>query len=211
MSNITRPTSCPTCSKEFPALLSELKRGGAKYCSIDCYRKSPRKDFRGTPEERFWRFVDKKGPEDCWLWNGSTTKPGNNGQIPYGMIGIDGKNRKAHRVSWEIHNGPIQEGMNVLHNCPTGDDSMCVNPGHLWLGTLKDNMQDCIKKGRFYFRSKDQNGIRNPYAKMTPESVSELRRLYSEGWTRKELAEKFGIHQTNAWYIIQRRTWKEVP
>ena len=76
---------------------------------------------------------------DCWEWQAGTNN------IGYGMIRDGSKMRTAHRVSYEEHKGPIPPGMCVLHNC---DNRICCAPHHLWLGSLKDNTQDMIRKGR---------------------------------------------------------------
>ncbi len=90
---------------------------------------------------RFWRFVEKT--ETCWLWHG-----GNDGKMGYGTMQFNGKKTVAHRISWEMANGPIPDGLWVLHNCPGGDNPACVNPAHLFLGTRADNMRDAHQKGR---------------------------------------------------------------
>lgn len=59
----------------------------------------------------------------------------------------------AHRVSWELFRGPIPNKLFVLHKC---DNKNCINPDHLFLGTAKDNIHDCIRKGRAWF----QKGLR---------------------------------------------------
>lgn len=101
---------------------------------------------RGPVEERFWKYVDKRGPDDCWNWLGS-------GVEGYGTIGLGGrKGGKAlsHRVSWEIHNGKIPDseeyhGVVVRHKC---NNRLCVNPNHLTLGTQADNVKDMwVNKG----------------------------------------------------------------
>lgn len=99
-------------------------------------------------EHRFWSKVNKNGPihpivGQCWVWIGACNKN-------YGNIKINKKFNYSHRVSWELHNGPIPNGMCVLHHC---DNSLCVNPKHLFLGTKYDNTHDCINKGRFIFPS----------------------------------------------------------
>lgn len=79
--------------------------------------------------------IDTSG---CWIWMGGTSHG-------YGHIKINGKTKKVHRVMWELTNGPIPEGIFVLHTC---DIPECANPDHLFLGTHTDNMRDMIKKGR---------------------------------------------------------------
>lgn len=91
---------------------------------------------------RFWRFVVRgTTDDDCWGWVGATQHPG------YGRIGVGGGGNVgfAHRVSWELHNGPTPNGLFVLHRC---DNPPCTNPRHLFLGTQQENLKDMTAKGR---------------------------------------------------------------
>ena len=94
-----------------------------------------------TLPTRFWKKVDKRGPDECWFWTGAIERTG----LPYGFIGVPKGMEQAHRVSYRLNNGPIPPGMCVCHEC---DQPLCVNPEHLWLGTRKDNNDDKMKKGR---------------------------------------------------------------
>lgn len=101
------------------------------------------------------KFHDKykKGTQtdDCWVWQAATFGPGSSGRcLPYGAFNApkeDGSKKLwlAHRFSYSIHKGDIPEGKIVMHSC---DNPRCVNPDHLSAGTMKENMDDCIKKGR---------------------------------------------------------------
>src|SRR5688572_3057412 len=96
--------------------------------------------FAAIPlRERFESWYTPEPNTGCWLWFGAAFHKG------HGAIHDGGKQRKAHRVSWELNIGPIPEGFCVLHRC---DVSCCVNPRHLFLGTRGDNNRDRTAKGR---------------------------------------------------------------
>jgi hypothetical protein len=90
-------------------------------------------------EDRFWAGVDTSG--ECWVWTRATNEGG------YGKIGDGHRVRGTHAVSWELAYGPIPRGVGlcVLHRC---DNPPCVRPDHLFLGTVQDNNQNMIRKGR---------------------------------------------------------------
>jgi len=99
------------------------------------YRKSP-------IDVRFHQSYTKI-PNGCWNWLGATSFKGR--KWSYGIINKDKKPYLAHRVSWELHNGPIPKEMDLCHKC---DNTLCVNPDHLFLGTQADNNRDRDLKGR---------------------------------------------------------------
>lgn len=94
--------------------------------------------IRGDHVARFWSKVQKT--DDCWLWTGTTW-----GQPEYARFKIGNKYSQASQYSWELHNGPMPEGLWALHRC---DNPLCVNPAHLFVGTRQDNMDDMKAKGR---------------------------------------------------------------
>jgi hypothetical protein len=147
-----------------------------------------------TLEERFWEKVVKS--EGCWSWTGAT------GDFGHGVIGSGGQRGrllKAHRVSWEIHFGPIPPGLCVLHHC---DNPPCCNPDCLFLGTLADNNEDKMAKGRGDFLY----GATNPSARLTQAQVDEIRSRYPAE-TQVQLAQVFGVHYTTIGRIVHRRGW----
>lgn len=89
-------------------------------------------------EERFWERVDKKGPNECWLWTAATAKG-------YGHISENYKRLSAPRVSLRLSGVHIPKGKCALHIC---DVPLCVNPAHLYVGTQADNMRDMYERKR---------------------------------------------------------------
>ena len=151
--------------------------------------------MRKSIQDRFEeRFIKSDG---CWEWIAYKDGGG------YGIIKIDGKKQKAHRVAYRLYVGEIPDGMCVCHRC---DNPGCVNPGHLFLGTMADNMRDCENKGRRVHPSGEKNGR----AKLTEAQVVEIRVRYSEGDTQSELAKEFGVTQTAISHIVYGRNWPKL-
>lgn len=130
---------------------------------------------------RFWSRVDKSG--ECWIWTGAKTAAG------YGEIYLDGRMVYAHRLSSEMAEGPIPEGIFILHKCDRPD---CVKPEHLFRGTHQANMDDMWAKGRGN-PGRHPFGDEHPRAKVTDDQVVEIRRRRWAGESRATLAAEFGI------------------
>lgn len=132
---------------------------------------------RESLEKRFWARVNRT--DSCWLWRGPFAKNG------YGQIGSGSTVRKAHRLSWELHNGPIPPGFWVLHRC---DVRECCNPDHLYLGKATENNRDS------YERKRRPVGEEHPQAKLTTEQVLDIRSRYKAGEKAKTIALLYNIH-----------------
>lgn len=152
-------------------------------------------------EDRFWRKVKKT--KACWIWTGATNH-GGYGLLRPGRPGGGGYVR-AHRVSWEIHRGPVPDGLCVLHDCPGGQDNpACVNPDHLWLGTRVDNHRDRDAKGH------SPSGVKNGQAKLTQREVLAIRRDLAAGVTGRVLSSRHGVAEAHISRIKNRSKWKHV-
>jgi hypothetical protein len=159
-----------------------------------------KKHARGTLEERFWNFVDKKSEDECWHWTGQILATG------YGRISLGAKkdgNEGAHRVSWKLHNKKdIPSGMFVMHKC---DNPKCVNPYHLSIGTPKDNTQDMIAKGRK--RVVSPKGEGNGKSLLDAEKVRLIR---SSKLSHVELGRQLGVSSNCIRGVRIGRTWSHI-
>lgn len=133
-----------------------------------------------TPQGRFWRQVERKGPEDCWEWQGYVNRDGY-GECSLGL---------SHKVSWEWANGS-SDALCVLHKC---DNPPCVNPAHLFLGSAAQNTADMIAKGRGWWQAED---VRSPRVSSLDADRAakdaELQELVAQGWSHSRIAEHFGV------------------
>lgn len=148
--------------------------------------------MRKKAEERFWDMVSKSSA--CWQWTGATFKSG------YGMFRYQGRLWRASRLAYTLATGPIPTGKNVCHSC---DNRLCVRPGHLFVGTPKENSEDAVQKGR------QSRGEARWNARMTAERAKDMRERYAAGATQVNLAEVFGIDQTTVCQILKGKTWRD--
>lgn len=156
-----------------------------------------RADIQKEVTEKFWSQVDIREPDECWEWQGSRDVNG------YGTFCILNENYRAHRVAWMFSGGAIPKDNNycgtmyICHHC---DNPPCVNPKHLFVGTQKDNMQDCHNKGRNADMSRDFHG----QSKMTTEDVRIALYWWSLGNMSKQMiADHFGVKRPTIHRIIK--------
>jgi len=147
---------------------------------------------RVTLLERFWRHVSVG--DGCWEWQGALYDGG------YGLFTLEGRNRRANRIAWELTFGSIPKGLLVCHKC---DNPSCVRPGHLFLGTNAENMADKVQKGRSRWHSGESNGM----AKLTPERVQAIREGSEQGLSYRALARMHGVHYSTVGEIVRGEIW----
>lgn len=143
-----------------------------------------------TLEERFWANVDRRGPNDCWLWRGKGINGG------YGRIRDNGRLWYAHRLSFWLRWDTEPEA--VCHRC---DNPPCVNPAHLREGTRADNTDEMWAKGRA--------GLPHANGKLSAEQIAEIRTRYTGGLAHtKALGAEFGISLRSVYRLINGPTPK---
>ncbi len=149
----------------------------------------------GSIAIRFWRKVNKGPVNECWEWIGGLDHRG------YGKMGegpAGGKTLAVHRVSYELHFGPIPEGQLVCHRC---DNRRCVNPAHFFLGTQKDNMQDCKNKDRHHAKS------RHYKSKITTEISQRVLELRKAGMSHEKISKEIGTCRQSVSNILSGNHW----
>lgn len=194
--------TCEYCGETFAVPRYQLRHRTPKFCSLTCFHSN-----RGKwSEAAFWSRADTSNT-GCWEWQRGRNKNG------YGRF----MGSYAHRIAYRLAHGLIAPGMKVCHTC---DNPPCVNPAHLFLGTDKDNMADCRRKGRFrkpptgvtVSPARRARGERVGGSRLTANVVAEIRRAHPAwGGTQAELAAQFGVSQTTIWNIIHRHTWCHIP
>lgn len=151
-----------------------------------------------TPSDivRFWKNVDRRGPDDCWLWK---LKPSAQG---YGAFGLQGGVKGAHRVSLAIAKGPIPKGLFACHTC---DVRMCVNPAHLWAGTSAENAADMAAKGRA--RGPNYRGEKVGTSKLTEADVRAIWAMIAANERPTAIGRRFGVTRQAICLIRRGQNW----
>lgn len=151
-----------------------------------------------TLADRFWAKVDRRGPDECWLWTAVVNEHG------YGVMRPEGQRHgptvKAHRVSLMLAGVDI-EGRFVLHSC---DTPRCVNPAHLSAGDHKENVADMVS------RQRQALGSRSGTAKLTEQQVAEIRARAARGELHRCLATEYGVGRSTISRIVNRAGWAHV-
>jgi hypothetical protein len=158
-------------------------------------------------EARLLEQIEPNPDTDCWVWQGNKNAKG------YGRLSYyrSGKTRYllAHRVSYALRYRQDPGSMCVCHTC---DNPACVNPEHLFLGTVGDNNRDAFKKGRNKTVGEyPKKGVNNPIARYTEAQIKEMRRLYNDGATVRDLVAKFGGSRGGIYAIVNYINWAHIP
>ena len=146
--------------------------------------------------EKYQPYIDLfaqplEGDDPCHVWTGNVSVR------CYGMIGA----LFAHRVVYAIHHKRDLQSTDIIcHKC---DFPGCVNPDHLFLGTVADNNWDKSRKGRCAPMACELN----PAAKLTAQQVLEIRELKKDGFKSGVLAEAYGVNRRRIWSIFKGLSW----
>lgn len=141
------------------------------------------------------RYIVK--PNGCWEWYGTKGKNG------YGVIQVRGKRIYTHRFSYETFIGEIKKGLFICHKC---DNRLCVNPGHLFIGTPNDNTQDMINKKRNVVLRGSKTGM----AKLKEEDVKNIIEKLKKGYSLGELSKEYNVYRGTITSIKMKRSWKHM-
>lgn len=152
-----------------------------------------------STEERFWLKVDRRGADECWPWLGS--KQGGEGR-EHGTFysAIDGRKVPAHRVAIILSGRPMPVGAWALHLC---DNGTCVNPAHLYWGSVADNNRDTWERTR-------SPGEGHHQAKLNEAAVLDIRRRRADGEEGRALAAEYGISESQVSNIVHRKAWTHI-
>jgi hypothetical protein len=141
-----------------------------------------------------------------------------------------GYHAQAPRVAWYLLRGHIPEDLHVLHKCPGIVNPRCVNPDHLYIGTILDNNLDTRNQGRAPWQTdptwaswaagqnhwstkypdRVQKGSQTGRAKLVEAQVSEIRARFATGESKASLGRVFGVSESMIRGIVLRRAWRHI-
>lgn len=149
---------------------------------------------RGTPPGEKLRARSAVAECGCILWTGPVNEDG------YGMVWAFGRTRTAHRVAWQVANGPIPPGKVVRHSC---DTPACINLNHLLLGTQADNVADRDDRKRRIV----PRGEANWSSKLTEQQAAAI---FAATGKHRDIARRFGTSKSNVTGIKSGARWSHL-
>ena len=144
--------------------------------------------------------LSNRDTDECVLWPYSQMRDGR------GMATVDGQKMSTNRAAWLANGRPLEKSQVVRHSC---DNSQCVNLRHLLAGTQRENVEDCIRRGRKVVLY----GENNRTSVLTEKQVKEIRFLYCPGdsnWGARPLARRYGVAKTTVNQLLKGETWKHL-
>ena len=170
----------------------------------DPYPKKILPDLEGKIGElrmmRFWSKVDVRGPDECWEWQASINTSG------YGRFKLVSHQMvTASRVALIGNSQTEPEGLHVLHTC---DNRRCCNPNHLYFGTVAQNNQDKVDRGRA--TTGNQVCEHNGAAKLTEEQVVQIVERFRRGMNNKQIASDLPVTHQMVSKIRRGHMWRPV-
>lgn len=155
-----------------------------------------------TLSELFWDLIERGESNDCWPWKGSTNGAG------YGIIKMLNVKFYAHRQAYTEAKGSIPAGMVVRHKC---DNPICCNPDHLEVGTMRDNSQDAVARGKMHGRNCCR-GSDHHQATLTEAQVKEMRQKYDINvrGAATYASREFGVSRSTADRILKGVSWSHI-
>lgn len=189
--NSTVSINCDSCGMSFHPFFGRERT--SRVCSSACNREWQRK--RNAEALDFFARVEKA--DGCWLWEGARNSAG------YGILILNGRKVRAHRLAYEMAKGAIPNGLEICHSC---DTPACVNPDHLWAGTHAENCADMASKNRGTKTTVLYCG-HHPRAKLTASAVLSIR---EDRRPARIIAAEYGVSKGLIDKIRRRETWQHV-
>lgn len=197
---------CERCDQPFRTKRLESQHR-PRFCSRTCYLAA----HTNRPED-LWSYLDKSGgPDACWPFQGPRDKDG------YGKFCANWVKVRAHRLAYELVNGPIPKGQLIRH--VVCDNPPCCNPAHLTTGQEADNSSDMVGKGRAAVGDKNasrahperlRRGESHPNAKLTDDLVRQIRAAAANGETGASIGRRIGVSKKTVCQVIRGDVWSHV-
>lgn len=189
-------TSCGYCGKTVHKIISKFEGRSKVFCNDICCTK-----YRATKPSALKKKIDYKIDENG-CFNCISHKPCKGG---YPQITYNRTPQRLHRFIFKEMFGEIPEGLVVRHKC---DNRVCINPEHLELGTIQDNNNDRITRGRTAKGEKAGN------SRLKQMQVVEIKKILASNKVNHDLiikiASDYSVHENTIYDIYCKRTWKHV-